>query len=178
MSCGRLVVCKSCLKPINQFNDQDLHICCWFPYKFSIQEIFFNYERSYITITFGFFCEVETNMIMLFKKTSLFSCLCLIAEKNLQHEGKGITYQMTLSVLLFVLFQSSMNSLVLASKLAVSSFLWHKSQLILKSNKKRYTKKTRLVVKLKEYIAIFLHPLVMLLHDVEYGLLKMFVLQL
>lgn len=117
-------------------------------------------------------------MIMLFKKTNLFSCLYLIAEKNLQHEGKAIMYQTTLSVLLFVLFQSSMNSLVLASKLAVSSFLWHKSQLILKSDKKLYTKKTRSVVKLKEYIAIFLHPLVMLLHDVEYGLLKMFVLQL
>lgn len=88
-------------------------------------------------------------------------------------------YQTTLSVLLFLLFQSSMNSLALASKLAVKQVsLWHKSQLILKSDKKLCSKKTRSIVKLKEYIVIFLHPFVMLLHDIEYRLLKMFVLQL
>jgi len=116
-------------------------------------------------------------MIILFKKASLFSCLYLNAEKNLQYEGKGRMYQTILSVLLFLLFQSSMSSLVLASKLAVGRlFLWHKSQLILKSNKKLCSKKTRSVVSLKEYIVIFLHLLVIFLHDIEYRLLKMFVL--
>lgn len=53
------------------------------------------------------------------KKTSLFPSLYLITEKNLQHEGR--IYQ-TFFVLLFLLFQSSVSSLVLASKLTVSSW--------------------------------------------------------
>lgn len=51
---------------------------------------------------------------------TLFSSLYLIAEKNLQHKGQGRMHQTTLSVLLFLLFQSSMGLLILASKLAVS----------------------------------------------------------